>query len=91
MEDPGKGKEVVEGAATVKALEPLKMTEQVQLKGIELVWGNPVIFGIMVIGILLLGVICIPYAKDAEKILIPGLAGIGGLAGGVAIGKLLPK
>jgi hypothetical protein len=64
------------------------LSPEAQIKGIELVWGNPVIFGIMVIGVLTLAVICIPYAKDAKEIIIPALSGIGGLAGGLAIGKL---
>jgi hypothetical protein len=68
-----------------------KMPVEVQLKTVELIWGNPVIFGIMVLGILALAVICIPYAKDAKEIIIPAMSGIGGLAGGVAISKLSNK
>lgn len=65
-----------------------KLAPEVQIKGIELVWGNPVIFGIMVLGVLALAVICIPYSINAKEIIIPAMSGIGGLAGGLAIGKL---
>ena len=76
----------------LQGIEAIKATRiDVQLRSAELIYGNPVVLGILVLGVLVLAVICIPYAKESKDIIIPGLSGIGGLAGGVAIERLRSK
>lgn len=61
---------------------------EVGLKLTELIFGNPVITGILAITLLGALVICVPGAIISKEITIPAITGIGGLASGIAIGKL---
>ncbi len=60
----------------------------VGLKLTELIFGNPVITGILAITALGALVICVPDSIATKEITIPAVTGIGGLASGVAIGRL---
>ncbi|RPJ12064.1 MAG: hypothetical protein EHM36_00180 [Deltaproteobacteria bacterium] len=60
----------------------------VQLKATELIFGNPVVLGLIVLGVLGLAVICVPYSMQSKEISIPLITGVGSLAGGIAIGRL---
>ena len=64
------------------------MKNDVGLKVSELVFGNPVITGILAITALGSLVICVPNSVASKEVIIPAIAGIGGLASGIAIGKL---
>ena len=76
-----------------------KVTEtDVNYRTVELVFGNPVILGIF--GVVILG-ICgaalytmasTPAAAGVEKIILPAMTGVSGLATGIGIGaKLVSK
>ncbi len=67
--------------------EQIKTTD-IGLKVSELIFGNPVITGILAITLLGTLVICVPESMLSKDITIPAITGIGGLASGVAIGKL---
>ncbi len=66
----------------------LEATKEVGLKLTELIFGNPVITGILAITMLGTLVICVPNSVMTKEITIPAITGIGGLAGGMALGKL---
>lgn len=58
------------------------------MRWVELVFGNPVVTGLVSLTVLGLAVILVPWSPASKEISIPLITGVGSLAGGVAIGRL---
>jgi hypothetical protein len=72
--------------------KPIKVS--VDYRAVELIYGNPVVFGIMVLGIVAVVsaiILMVVPTAPLKDIIIPAMSGIGGLAGGMAISKLANK
>ena len=94
MEGPEKERISVDELATIAEQRGLfKMSEQVQLKTVELIWGNTVVVAIIsvtIIGALSLAALMAGKmdSPTAEKIVIAIVSGVLGAAGGMTLSKL---
>ena len=76
----------------VKEQKKAVTKQNVNYRAVELIYGNPLILGIIAVGILGLGGAIIfafaPAGSSVDKIVIPAITGVSGLATGVALSKL---